>query len=67
MTGLRSILGLVFLMTTALVFGEIDSPSPALARAAAYQFPVTWFSGLQISRIVSMESLVLGRFRNPKI
>ena len=50
MTGLRSILGLVFLMTTALVFGEIDSPSPALARAADLPVPcnlVSWPSDIQ--------------------
>jgi catechol 2,3-dioxygenase-like lactoylglutathione lyase family enzyme len=50
MTGLRSILGLVFLMTTALVFGEIDSPSPALARAADLPVPcnlVFWPSDIQ--------------------
>ncbi len=34
MTGLRSTLGLVFLMTAALVFGETGSPSPVLASAA---------------------------------
>ena len=33
MTGLRSSLGLIFLMTAALVFGETDSPSPVPAGA----------------------------------
>ena len=34
MTGLRSTLGLIFLMTAALVFGQVGSPSPVPARAA---------------------------------
>ncbi len=33
MTGLRSTLGLIFLMTAALVFGATSSPSPVLAMA----------------------------------
>jgi hypothetical protein len=39
MTGLRSTLGLIFLMTAALVFGETDSPAPA-APAGAAEGPV---------------------------
>ena len=34
MTGLRSTLGLIFMMTAALVFGQGGSPSPVPARAA---------------------------------
>jgi len=39
MTGLRSTLGLMFLITAALVFGETDCPSPMLARAAEGPVP----------------------------
>ncbi len=34
MTGLRSTLGLIFLKTAALVFGQVGSPSPVPVRAA---------------------------------
>lgn len=44
MTGLHSTLGLIFLMTTALVFGETGSPSPLLARTAEGPVPCNFSS-----------------------
>jgi hypothetical protein len=40
MAGLRSTLGLIFLMTAALVFGETNSPSPSPVPAGAAEGPV---------------------------
>src|SRR6266481_4562740 len=44
MAGLRSTLGLIFLMTTALVFGETNSPSPVPAGAAGAPVPCNFGS-----------------------
>ena len=44
MTGLRSTLGLIFLMTAALVFGETDSTSPVPAAAAEGPVPCNFGS-----------------------
>src|SRR6266849_6945325 len=46
MTGLRSTLALIFLMTAALVFGERGLPSPVLARTAEGPSPCSLLGSL---------------------